>query len=106
MTVWGNSEVFVEKDVEGRQWIVSTSKTPRQHLVTIPWADAFRGIDHRNAPDYVEALEACRATEATDLTPLEEEETIAAVEAEANPAPVPNRVRNVLSLDAFRRKRR
>ncbi len=125
MTVWGHNEVYVEKDVSNRCWIVSTSKT-RQHLVTIPWFMAFKDVNPTTHPDFCNALAACLSSPNTSLT---REEALSASEevfGVAPPPPVPRPVAstpskkseaeppaqksadrsNVLSMDAFRKKKR
>lgn len=104
--IWGHVEVYVEKHVEKREWRVYTPKVPRQLLVTIPWADAFRGITHQQAPDYAEAISTCMSSRVTALT--EEEELsvmneLNGVPAKNPPAPGPDAPpTNVLP---FRKKR-
>lgn len=116
MSVWGNEVVHIVKDVEAKTWEVFTAKHPRQLLVTIPWADAFKNIEHKHAPDFYEALAACRSSERTDLTIEEEEAVLDAIEV-AKRAPGERSVvvespatssahKNVVSLDAFRKKKR
>lgn len=77
MTIWGHSEVHIMKDPDQRVWIVSTATQPPQHLVTIPWVDAFRGIKREAAPDYFEALATCQSSYVTALTQTEEDEAMA-----------------------------
>ncbi len=117
--VWDWSEVHVVKDSQRKVWDVFTPKHPRQLLVTIPWADAFKGIEHKHAPDYVNALDACRSNDTTDLTMEEEAEVLAVLHgaklqaaqvADARPDTKPNPPSppktNVLSLDAFRKRKK
>lgn len=76
MSVWGHETVYIVKHSDRKCWEVFTPKLPRQLLVTIPWADAIKDINHAHAPDYVEAIAACRQSAATDLTAEEEAELL------------------------------
>lgn len=112
MSVWGHETVHVVKDVAKQQWIVSTSKVPRQVLVVIPWADAFKGIQHKNAPDYAEALSTCQSSRVTALTEDEESEVRREIEegTPTDPA-IPTRTtkgeqENVVSLADFKKRKR
>ncbi len=119
MSVWGHSEVYVVKNTDTKTWDVFTSKQPRQLLVTIKWTDALRHIEHAHAPDFVEALNACRSDEHTDLTFEEEDEARAELEGRV-PATAPvvvaaapssstsaqSLTKNVFSLADFRKKKR
>ena len=76
MSIWGHDKVYIVKHADRKCWEVFTAKPPRQLLVTIPWSDAIRDINHAHAPDYVEAIAACRQSDATDLTAKEEAELL------------------------------
>jgi hypothetical protein len=106
--------VHVEKDVEKKRWVVSTTALPRQEIVVIPWADAFRtytDAQHRQYENYIEAVTTCQSHETTALTRAEEREVLRELEggAVAPPvvkpasAPVSN---NVVSLDAFKKRKK
>ncbi len=111
MPIWGHLEVHVVKDTDKRVWVVSTSARPHQHLVTIPWVDAYKNIKPAHAPDYCEAIATCQSHKNTRLTEEEEDSAIAELDAQASVTkkdpsptkePLPN---NVVSLaDARRRK--
>ncbi len=85
--VWGHVDVFVEKDEENRQWVVSTAKVPHQHLMTIAWKDAFRAYNPKHAPDYHAAIMTCQSNDETALT--QEEEDAARHEAVMGAMPAP-----------------
>lgn len=93
--------------------------SPRQELVTIPWRDAFKVFKH--APDYSEAIATCQYNERTALTEEEERsvqleiDALAVTEALKTIVPPPPETLNasssrepapVISLDAFRKKKR
>ncbi len=120
VSIWGHDFVHVEKDVENRRWIVSTSKMPRQHLVTVPWTDAFKHFAH--APDYSEAVTTCQSSRKTALTDDEEQSVLdeiangTALQGEvpaASPAapaatvtePAPRERPKVLSLADYKKRR-
>ena len=99
MSIWGHSEVYVEKSAETRTWLVYTAREPRQLLCEVRWADAFRNLNRAQYPDYLTALATCQLSDVTALTPAEEE--IAKAEArgevpvkkeEAEAEPPPNNV--------------
>jgi hypothetical protein len=101
-TIWGHTEVHVEKVVEARKWIVSTvnnDPSKRQVLVEVPWTDAFKSFPH--APDYAVAVATCQADESTALT--EDEEEMLELLDTATPDVV---VSKVVSLADFRARRR
>jgi len=77
MAIWGHETVHVEKDVLKREWRVSTARPPRQVLVTIPWADAFRVFtpaQEQQYADYIEAIATCQSHRNTALTRDEEQQ--------------------------------
>lgn len=104
LNIWGHEVVFVEKNPEERCWVVSTADT-HQHIVTIPWADAFKGYTTTQAPNYVAAINACQSDPKTKLTPKEEALARGEHERAVTPRETP-KVDNVLSLDAFRKRRK
>ncbi len=120
MAVWGNAELFIEKDVQQRCWIVYTAILPHRHLVTIPFSDAFRNISPKSHPDYAEAISTCQSDELMALTRIEEVEARRAASG-AEPShvaplrpPEPTgfveqavtEPMRVISLDDFRRRTR
>lgn len=60
VNIFGNAEVFIEKDEEKREWRVWSKDPPRQHLCTIPWAHALKEWPH--AKDYNVAVKTCMAS--------------------------------------------
>lgn len=110
MTIWGHSSVHVTKNPENREWVVSTPNPPHQHLVTIPWTDAFKVFKH--APDYSAAIASCQSHPDTALTRAEERaarreiETPTSTPTQTQTPTEPVPVSNVVSLKDFKRRRK
>lgn len=63
-TIWGHTEVHIEKVPTLKKWIVSTvhnDPSKRQVLVQVPWVDAFKSFPY--APDYAVAVATCQASD-------------------------------------------
>lgn len=101
MSIWGHQRVQVLKDVQNKQWVVST--VAGAHLVTVPWADAFKEFPYHK--DYAEAISTCQSDPDTKLTPQEAAMVLYAAKPDAQPSPTPQEAPNVVRVD-FRRKRR
>ncbi len=100
-TIWGHTEVYVEKIPTRRVWVVSTvnnDPSKRQVLVEVPWADAFKSFPH--APDYAVAVATCQSSDQA-LTEEEEDELLNPAEPATTPA-----VHTVVSLADFRARRK
>ena len=107
-TIWGHTEVHIEKVPARRVWIVSTAHLDpkqRQPLCEVPWADAFRTFPHN--PNYTVAVATCQSDESTALTEEEEElvhaQPLGDSSEDVTPVEGPTKV---LSLADFRARRK
>lgn len=105
VSIFGNAEVFIEKDTEKREWRVWSKEPPRQHLCTIPWAHALKEWPY--AKDYDVAVKTCMANEIAALSDEELAEEMAREELRAmgvdpdsepnvEPVPEPEPTSNVI----------
>lgn len=102
-SIFGNAEVFIEKDTAKREWRVYSPGPEKQHLCTIPWAHSLKEWPH--ARDYNVAVKTCMANEHTALTEEEEYELMVETSPKApepEPEPEPVDTSNVIP---FPRKR-
>jgi len=116
VSIWGHDVVVVEKDPTLKQWKIFTSapRGKQQHLVTIPWADAYKSFtpaQYKQYPDYTEAIATCQAHEDTALTDDEEFQVLREIEnmekgTTASVIPSIPAVDNVVSLADFRKRRK